>query len=238
MTTAEIVLRAPSRVDTLAATIREEQALAREAGVSMIEHAIRAGEGLIEAKRLVPRGEWEQWILDQFPDQNFRSVRGYMRLARHQEEVRQLQPANLNQAFLLLKDRKNLTYDPDLKEEVERLWATGEFSSCRSLAAHLGTNYYSVWRWLNPEKAARQRARARAQSKAGRRLLQRKEREAAVTRHGGPLAGAYTHIRKALQDLQTASETESNRDVRREIASAMQSAYNAEDRITKAVRIK
>lgn len=234
---AEIVPAATSQTDALATTIREEQALAKEAGVSMIEHAIRAGEALIKAKRLVPRGEWEKWILEQFPDQNFVSTRGYMRLARNQTEVRQLQPANMNQAFLLLRDRKNEAYDPDLKEEVERLWATGDFPSMRQLAIHMDVNYARVWRWLNPEKAEAKRQLQRERSKAGRRALRRQEREASVFRHGGPLAQAYTLIRKALQDLQRANEVEKDRDVRREIASAMQSIYNAEDRIVKAVKL-
>lgn len=51
---------------------------------SAVEHAIRCGELLIEAKAALPHGSWGDWISENFPASN-RTAQGYMRLARAED---------------------------------------------------------------------------------------------------------------------------------------------------------
>ena len=65
----------------LAQRIREEIAAARKAARSSIDHALRAGELLTEAKAGMAHGEWRPW-LDENVQIADRTARAYMRLAR------------------------------------------------------------------------------------------------------------------------------------------------------------
>jgi hypothetical protein len=58
------------------------------ATVHITDHAIRAGELLLEAKREVAHGEWESWLQANVPFQP-RTARAYMQLARLDPEKRQ-----------------------------------------------------------------------------------------------------------------------------------------------------
>lgn len=85
-TALEVLDRAPT-LDDLAETARREHRLAVQASVSMVEHAIRAGDALIAAKERVPKGQWGAWL-----EENFRASRetanGYARVALYQDRVR------------------------------------------------------------------------------------------------------------------------------------------------------
>ena len=69
------------RLNTLATHINEEHRRCEEAFRSTLEHALRAGELLIEAKDGVPHGSWEAWLADNF-DGSLRTAQAYMRVAR------------------------------------------------------------------------------------------------------------------------------------------------------------
>jgi hypothetical protein len=66
----------------LAVRIRSEYEKARQSARASIEHALRVGELLLEAKVLVQHGEWSGW-LQRNCDLSERMAQGYMRLARH-----------------------------------------------------------------------------------------------------------------------------------------------------------
>ncbi|MBI3776768.1 MAG: DUF3102 domain-containing protein [Gammaproteobacteria bacterium] len=65
----------------LATQINAEHSAATTAANTAVQHALNAGQLLIEAKKLVAHGEWLPWIAAncQLAD---RTVQGYMRLAR------------------------------------------------------------------------------------------------------------------------------------------------------------
>jgi hypothetical protein len=65
----------------IAAAIRREHALAVEGFKKAVPHAIKAGDLLIDAKKLVPHGRWQSW-LDAHVKVSRRAARGYMQLAR------------------------------------------------------------------------------------------------------------------------------------------------------------
>jgi hypothetical protein len=58
----ELVSTTKMSLDTLGAEIREAHDLAERAARSTVEHAIRAGELLIEAKSRCAHGEWLPWL--------------------------------------------------------------------------------------------------------------------------------------------------------------------------------
>ena len=78
----------------LAARIREEHDAAEAAkGAAVvaarkgIEHALAAGELLLEAKAQVPHGQWLPWLGENCPTISERMARYYMRLARNRLEL-------------------------------------------------------------------------------------------------------------------------------------------------------
>lgn len=70
----------------LAARIRAEHEGAQAAVRRGIEHAMAAGDMLIEAKKLLKHGQWLPWLRDhcEMPD---RTARHYMRLARGRKRI-------------------------------------------------------------------------------------------------------------------------------------------------------
>ena len=76
----DLVTTSSSLAD-LAARIRVEQENARLAFRTGIEHALRVGELLLEAKEKVNHGHWSHW-LHAHCDLSERTAQGYMRLAR------------------------------------------------------------------------------------------------------------------------------------------------------------
>jgi hypothetical protein len=68
----------------LAEEIREEHAKALTAARTAVDHAVRCGQLLAEAKENVPHGEWGGWLDENFPASR-RTAQGYMRLAQASE---------------------------------------------------------------------------------------------------------------------------------------------------------
>lgn len=65
---------------SLAADIRREHDAAQAKFASAVEHAVRCGELLAEAKAQVRHGGWLPWLAENFPA-SARTAQGYMRLA-------------------------------------------------------------------------------------------------------------------------------------------------------------
>ena len=82
----------------LATIANQEHALARQAFVSTLEHAIRAGEALSEAKAQLPHGEWLPWLDANFDATN-RTAQMYMRLAANAKHVSHLIDPTLRKAL-------------------------------------------------------------------------------------------------------------------------------------------
>jgi hypothetical protein len=100
----------PARLAVLAVEIREEVAAADRDFQSAVDHAIAAGEKLIEAKALVRRGEWGPWLDANFPGGEH-TARNYMRLARNRERV--LGSPSIRQAVALLAEPREPAPEPE-----------------------------------------------------------------------------------------------------------------------------
>jgi hypothetical protein len=89
----------------LAVRIRAEHEAARLAARTTIEHAIRAGELLIEAKQLVQHGYWGDW-LHAHCDLSERSAQAYMRIARYQSNPQLTADLTIDDALKVLAKPK------------------------------------------------------------------------------------------------------------------------------------
>jgi hypothetical protein len=93
-------------VTTLAVRIRQELEATRTSLVQAVEHAITAGELLIEAKQQVKHGEWLPWLTENC-EISERTAQAYMKLARAPLEKRNaLRFSPLRDALAAIADRK------------------------------------------------------------------------------------------------------------------------------------
>ena len=73
----------------IASEINREHRLAEEHAAQAVDHAIRCGEMLIEAKAQLKHGEWLPWLAANFEGSED-TAGNWMRLARNSERVRNL----------------------------------------------------------------------------------------------------------------------------------------------------
>ncbi len=74
------------QLTTLRDAIQAEHGLAQSAACKAVEHAINAGNLLLQAKSLLPHGDWSQWLLENFRGSP-RTARGYMLLANRLDSL-------------------------------------------------------------------------------------------------------------------------------------------------------
>jgi hypothetical protein len=165
---------AETRLRDLAETIRREHELLVAATRAMVLHAVAVGDALLEAKRLVPAGEWTVWIEANMPYERRRSMcQNYMRLAALKDHIDpDLSITSNLQLVRGLEKRSSATprVPEEVKREALRLHATGEFTNA-AIARMVGTTKESVRCWTDPEYAHR-----KSQQLAARRRAQRAER--------------------------------------------------------------
>lgn len=94
---AVAVIAGPSPAD-LAVVANREHALARDSGEAMLEHALRAGRALLEAKGKMPHGEWLPWLRANFEGSE-RMAQRYMLLAGNPTRVSDLEEPSLRKAL-------------------------------------------------------------------------------------------------------------------------------------------
>lgn len=234
--TATLELNSEALEEIVSAIAREHQ-LATDAMASSVEHAIAVGDHLLAAKKLVPFGQWEDWLDAHIVEWEMTSqwARSYMRIARYKDDVRKEGLVSIGAArkFLHSGIRRDARYDPILRKECDRLHKEGK--GPKEIAVEVGVSKVTVWRWLNPKREAQLREKASRNSRAGKSALKVQERKAAAKKVGGELGEGYTLIRRALDCLEKASP-EHALPVRREIRSAMNSLYNAEDAVSRAIK--
>ncbi len=75
------------KLDTLAARINEEHRAFGKTFRNTVEHGIRAGELLSQAKAQCPHGTWLAWLEENF-EGLARTAQAYMRLYKHRDVLR------------------------------------------------------------------------------------------------------------------------------------------------------
>jgi predicted transcriptional regulator len=222
------------RLDELAAQIDLAHRGFTESATAAVEHAIRAGELLLEARDVVPYGEWTVWLAHNV-EVTAQHAQTYMRVARNAELVRRENPPSLKAANKLLTRAsvRDVRVDPTLRLEAQRLRRDGLKHD--EIAVELRFSQATISRWLNPSNEAKYRKKKAITSKAGRAALRRQERINDARKAGGSIAKSYGLIREVLDELQRA-EAEYTGETRKSIKTAMHILYKVEDHIAKATR--
>jgi hypothetical protein len=76
-----------SRLSELADEVRSEHDASRAAQAAALEHAIRAGHALLEARALIDPGTWTSWLINQCHISR-KCATNYQRLAFYEDDVR------------------------------------------------------------------------------------------------------------------------------------------------------
>jgi len=101
-----------NRLDELAADIRGR--LATIDGPTALENALIVGADLIEAKGLVARGEWRNWLQANF-DKHFDRARVYMKLSANENDVRARHCQSVREAERALRPKRAAPKDEKTK---------------------------------------------------------------------------------------------------------------------------
>jgi hypothetical protein len=85
-----------AQAEALAPKINQAHASAIEATQTALSYAIDAGEMLNQAKKLMPHGEWQTWLVEHCPDISDRTARLYMLLAKNATKLEEAAKQNGN----------------------------------------------------------------------------------------------------------------------------------------------
>jgi hypothetical protein len=125
----------------LAERINAEHHSCETAINAALEHALAAGDLLLEAKSKCPHGTWQAWLEDSF-DGSVRTAQAYMRVAARRDEVEAAKtqssaPLSLDGALKALSTPKDAPR-PERPTTLEELEARAEDGLSQARAAALG----------------------------------------------------------------------------------------------------
>lgn len=125
---ASVVKTGTQALRSLAREIQDEHLMCEQAAESAVEHAIKCGELLIEAKTQVKHGEWLPWLEANAPehygaDSWARQAQKYMRLYDHRDELPNTNHGShlgINAALAELAEPREVSNDPVEWTEIQR----------------------------------------------------------------------------------------------------------------------
>lgn len=245
MTTKSIVIYDKNRLDTLAETVNREYTLAYDSAVQALEHAIACGEALIEARTLVPDGQWVKWVKENL-NINTGTMHRFIRLATYKDELgaAERKPTSINAAIGYLKQidvpaaRSNRngrkpTFDV---EEAKRLHKQG--LTYKRIGEILGVSDVAIAYQLNPDAPRKKHihnARYKQRRNEERKALEKATVAKQVAKTGGAVAEAYSLIRRAEAALEQAQK-ETKVPNRLSLKEAMSHLHKAEDAVVAALK--
>lgn len=239
-------------LDTLAIVINTEHAACEQSAVDAVQHAVNCGLALLDARAVVPDGEWGPWCTAHLRV-GMAMVRVYMNIAEHRELIRGSRSTSEARRILrALAPGGGLTtgrtrrgkHIPDEKKsplvkEAKRLHAQGR--SYREIGIELDVARGTVQYWLDPaygrRNVERERARKKEQREA-RAALERERRSQAVKAHGGPTADAYALLRRAALRVDEAIGGGVDAATKAALRDALSAIHKAEDGIVRALRLE
>lgn len=236
MTEHTLALAQREQLARITDAIHEQHRLSKSLLMDSLNAGIRAGELLLEARALVPPGTWIDWVNTNVPEIRYDTVAVYMRLARNKEIVHNSGQITVRGAMRHLSNggAPDSRFDPAVIEEVKTLHKQGVPK--KRIEETFGVSSTTFYRWTKPQQYRRQKTKLHGKRVSERRALVREQRLREAKSAGGDLGESYSLVRRSLDQCQRAIKSEKNSDARREIASAMDSLYHAEDKLAKAVR--
>lgn len=207
-------------------------------------HAIAVGDALNAARELVDDRPWSEWCAEAVPDTSEAQRTRYCRWAFYKDKVfAAATPLDTNSVVAYLRGLPPVNASPSIGDEkiAEAIRLRSAGMTCAEIAALLEVSTSTVYNYTTPGQREKVRARqnkrtgrVRKEIRAGRRLLERQERDAAAKRVGGRVDKAYSLIRQACAEIDGAmADLESGRD---DLRMALSAAHKAEDHISAAIR--
>lgn len=238
-----MVLESTRTLDELAASINEGHSEVLAHIGAALQRAITIGEALIEAKRLVPYGQWEMW-LNEHVTLAHSVCRDYVRIATHQTLI----PPHIQgpaAAKIYLRDlpgssgTRNTEIPDEVILTVKRLRSTG--LSERKVAALTGVSKNTVARaTAQPGTVRYDEGRAREQRRADKRtqaILQRRRRDRGMAAIGGDWQEAYLGLRTATSAMVRAYAASDDPERQQALKAAMSRVRYAEDAIANIIGV-
>ena len=226
----------PLRLDTLAQQVMAEHELITDRAGSVLAHAITAGKLLLKAKALVPKGEWTAWLESNL-NVHKNTAFTYVRLAQHEAELKGSGVTGIDPAMEFLSTGKRLTKDEKL--EMLALYEGGKGMTLEAIAQRFGVRRSTAWYYVSAKNRDRVKTLQRKQRHRAQRALEREETRKQVAGQRGPLAKAYSEIRRALQAVdQHLSAEQLTPEDRIKLLEALDSLYAAEDRVAEVIRAR
>jgi transposase len=240
----EMVQAREQTLAELAETANREHAAAEQAAHAWLDHAIAAGEALIEAKRQVVHGNWTEW-LRVHADCSQSMALQYIRVATYKGRALDA-PRGSRHAVMEhlrgLPGTKRQLRSPARTEEAQRLIDSG--LTQKEAAEAFGVSESTMSNWVNPDKYRKKldnwKTKERRRSEAERALREKEERnrrDAAAKRAGGAVSHAYSNLRKTAADLQAAIEESDDRGQEATLRSVLDHVYKAEDELVRALGV-
>lgn len=208
MSELAIIERTPIKtLATLAETANAEHRFTVGAALSAVEHAVRGGEALIEARSIVGAEGWHAWLGKNF-HATHHTASHYMRIAAYHREVREAGITGIFEALRFLAGRPQLFGGPgERAQQARQLRSAGR--TVNEIAAVLGVRSSTVDNYLNPKKAQERSERSRRRRLEAQRALdqQKRDREikAAARAAGGAIAALYADTERMQDTLGRAS---------------------------------
>lgn len=240
----EVLDREPT-LDELAAIAKHEHDQVLVGVRHTLEHAIRAGEALLAAQRLVPIGEWGRWLDHHWSQRMTPTL--YMRIAYNRDLVMEAGVTSVERARRMLQDvapprREAIKEHPRWKiDEAVRLRSLGMTNA--QVAEHLEVPVNTVKGWMRtPDSRRRRDRKAKARRRREARLLRDQLRSEAATRAakraGGAIAEAYAMAERMQDVLGQAHREATDPERRRALAVAGQHYRQMRDEIVRALGVQ
>lgn len=222
----------------LAEIANREHGLALAAGMSMLDHAIIAGEALLAAKVSVPWGEWEAWVAREFSG-SVSSATNYMRYATYKAVLGELGVTSQVVAkqklkeLALVRSADHFGMPKSLRREACALVKAGRQQ--KEVAELYGVSQSTLWAWINPQAKRERNIGYRRRRKLALAALRKQEQADAARKVGGNIGEAYSMARKLAEEIDRAIACEGNPEARKALTSAYGSLRRVEDEINKAI---
>ncbi len=131
-------------LNDLARRIKEEHQACRDAAQSAVEHAVAAGQLLLEAKAGLPHGQWLPWLNERC-DVSERTAQVYMRLAR---ELPKIEPGKAQRvADLPLRQALKELAEPEKAERTKPdTWSVEEPFVDHDFEDHEAFPFWLQWK--------------------------------------------------------------------------------------------
>lgn len=227
-----------------------EHGLVLEAGRSMLDHAIRAGDALLQARVQCDDGGWLDWLNANFAG-GVPTAQSYMRIANYADIVKAAGIDTITDARAYLRGLsgpheaqrgRHKKFSEEIVAEARRLRESGVVYA--EIGRLLGVSPSTVRAWCDPslgEKWRRQvtehQRRRRARLKEEREREHEKEVRRAARRAGHAIAEAYA-LAERMQDVIGRAHSEaSDHEARAALSRAGEHYRKMRDEVVRALGV-